>query len=98
MGIEIVNNYKVLANNIGRLIEVSGYRNDYIAKKIGLTPVNFATKKKRGSLSVDEIEKILKVIENEDVEDYLMLEIMRSREGEETISHEEFLKEVGKWK
>ncbi len=98
MGIEIVNNYKVLVNNIGRLIEISGYRNDYVARKIGLTPANFAAKKKRASLSTDEIGEILKVIENEDVEDYLMLEIMRSREGEETIGHEEFLEEVAKWK
>jgi len=97
MGIEIVNNYKVLANNIGRLIEVSGYRNDYIARKIGLTPVNFATKKKRGSLSVDEIEKILKVIDNEDVEDYLMLEIMRQESGsdEQNISYDEFKSRMG---
>ncbi|GLU53923.1 hypothetical protein [Dyadobacter frigoris] len=97
MATEIVNSYKNLVNNIGQLIEVSGYRNDYIAQKIGLTPVNFATKKKRGTLSVTEIEQIISIIENEDVEDYIMIEIMKSRKDEPTISLEQLEKEMG-WK
>lgn len=97
MATEIVNSYKNLINNIGQLIEVSGYRNDYIAQKIGLTPVNFATKKKRGTLSVDEVEQIISIIENEDVEDYIMIEIMKSRKDEPTISLEQLEKEMG-WK
>lgn len=95
MATEIVTNYKNLLSNIGRLIEVSGYRNDYIAQKIGLTPVNFATKKKRGTLSVDEVEQIISIIENEDVENYIMLEIMRSRQDESSISLEQLEKEMG---
>ena len=97
MATEIVNSYKNLINNIGQLIEVSGYRNDYIAQNIGLTPVNFATKKKRGTLSVDEVEQIISIIENEDVEDYIMIEIMKSRKDEPTISLEQLEKEMG-WK
>lgn len=95
MATEIVTNYKNLLSNIGRLIEVSGYRNDYIAQKIGLTPVNFATKKKRGTLSVDEVEQIISIIENEDVENYIMLEIMRSRQDESSMSLEQLEKEMG---
>jgi hypothetical protein len=95
MATEIVSSYKIIMRNIGQLIDVSGYRNDYIARKIGLTPVNFATKKKRGSLSVAEIESILQIIENEDVDNYIMLEIMRSRKDEPTMSLEELEKEMG---
>lgn len=95
MATEIVSTYKTVVDNIGQLIDVSGYRNDYIAHKIGLTPVNFATKKKRGTLSVDEVENILHIIENEDVDNYIMLEVMRSRKDEPVISMEQLEKEMG---
>lgn len=95
MATEIVSTYKTIVDNIGQLIDVSGYRNDYIARKIGLTPVNFATKKKRGTLSVGEVENILQIIENEDVDNCIMLEVMRSRKDEPVISMEQLEKEMG---
>ncbi|MEA5140492.1 hypothetical protein [Arcicella rigui] len=97
MAIEIVDNYKSLVANIGQLIEVSGYRNDYIAHKIGISPTTFSVKKGRGSFSLDDIEKIIKVIENEDVENYLMLEIMKSRKDDENVPYSEAKKLLG-WK
>ena len=94
MGVDIVSNYKNLVMNINTLIDVSGYRNDYIAKKLGIPPSSFSVKKNRGSFSVDDIEKIMQVIDNEDVEDFLMLQEMRALKDEETISYEDFLKEI----
>lgn len=94
MGVDIVSNYKNLVMNINTLIDVSGYRNDYIAKKLGIPASSFSVKKNRGSFSVDDIEKIMQVIDNEDVEDYLMLQEMRALKDEETISYEDFLKEI----
>ncbi|MEY4539973.1 MAG: hypothetical protein RLZZ306_1730 [Bacteroidota bacterium] len=94
MGVDIVSNYKHLVMNINTLIDVSGYRNDYIAKKLGIPASSFSVKKNRGSFSVDDIEKIMQVIDNEDVEDYLMLQEMRALKDEETISYEDFLKEI----
>ena len=97
MAAEIVRDYKNLVAHLGNLIDVAGYRNDYIAKKIGLSTAGFATKKKRGSFSVDEIEKIIQIIENEDVDDYLMVKIMDTRKDEPTISLSEFKTQMG-WK
>jgi predicted transcriptional regulator len=90
MTAEIISNYKNLASNISQLIEVSGYRNDFIAKKIGILPQTFSVKKGRKSFTVDEIEKIINVIDNEEVEDYMLLEIMRSRKNEENLTKDEF--------
>ena len=95
MASEIVGNYKNLVAHIGRLIEVAGYRNDYIAKKIGLSPAGFATKKKRSSFSVDEVEKIIQLIENEDVDDYLMVQLMDSRTDEPVVSYADLKTEMG---
>ena len=94
---EIINKYENLVDNIGKLIEVSGYRNDYIAKKIGLTNVNFSAKKNRKSFSMEEIKQIVAIINNEDVEDYLMINEMDSRKEDETITHDELYKQMG-WK
>ena len=94
---EIVVNYRTLIQSLGELIHVSGYRSDYLAKKIGMKPANFSQKKQKGNWSVDEVEKLMEVIENEDTENYLLLQMMRASKGEETVSYEEFKHEMG-WK
>ena len=92
-----VSDYKRLVAAIPDIIEVSGYRNDYIAKKLGLKPQNFSVKKQRSSWTPDELEKLLTIIINEDVENYLLLEQMRALKNEETVTLAEFKKEMG-WK
>ena len=94
---QIVSNYQNLVKNLGELIQVSGYRSDYLAKKIGMKPANFSQKKQRGNWSIEEVEKLMKVMVNEDTENYLMLQLMRAAKKEETVSYEEFQKEMG-WK
>ncbi len=95
MTLEIISDYKNLISNINKLIDISGYRNDYIAKKIGLLPQTFSVKKKRKSFTVEEVEKIMGVIDNEDVEEFVMLEVLRSRKNDENLSGEEFKKLMG---
>ena len=97
MIVEIVSNYENLVGNIGKLIEVSGYRNDFIAKKLGITNVNFSAKKNRKTFSIEEVKKIVSIIDNEEVEDYLMLSEMDARKDDETISHDDLYKRMG-WK
>ncbi|CAN5599483.1 hypothetical protein BH11BAC3_BH11BAC3_39870 [soil metagenome] len=92
MQMQTVVQYKNLIQHIAAIIEVSGYRNDYIARKLGLKPQNFSVKKQRASWTPDEVEKLLTVIENEDVEDFLLLQEMRSLKDDETITLEEFKK------
>lgn len=91
--------YSAIKENINRILEASGYRNDYLAGKIGLTPQNFSTKKRRKSWTEKELARIVEVITepNEDAEDAILLEIMRSREDEATIPVAEMRKMLG-WK
>lgn len=95
----VFSEYNAIKNNIAELINVSGYKNEYVAKKIGLSSQNFAVKKKRGTWSSEELEKIVEVLinPNEDVEDLLMLEIMRSRKDDEIVPLSELKEEFG-WK
>ena len=95
---DIVNNYRTLLQFLPDLIEVSGYRNDYLGKKMGLAAATFSAKKQRGNWSADDVVKLMSIIENEDVEEYLMLQLMRADKESETISTDEFRKEIKKWK
>ena len=94
---EIVSNYENLVGNIGKLIEVSDYRNDFIAKKLGITNVNFSAKKNRKTFSIEEVKKIVSIIDNEEVEDYLMISEMDAKKDDENISHDDLYKRMG-WK
>jgi hypothetical protein len=98
MTLQIANDYKTLLHHLPDLIDVSGYRNDYLSKKMGLSAATFSAKKQRGNWTIDEVIKLMTIIANEDVEDFLMLQIMRETKNEETISADEFRKEVKKWK
>jgi hypothetical protein len=95
---EIANNYKTLLDHLPQLIDVSGYRNDYLSKKMGISSATFSAKKQRGNWTTDDVVKLMAIIENDDVEDYLMLELMRNTKNDETISAAEFRKEIKKWK
>lgn len=98
MLVELANNYKTLLQFLPELIAVSGYRNDYLSKKMGITPATFSAKKQRGNWSADDVLKLMTIIENEDVENYLMLQMMRAAKDDETISANAFKEEIKKWK
>lgn len=92
--------YNAVKSAVAELIEISGYRNDYLAKKIGITQANFSVKKQRNSWTDKEIEKLVKVLTsvNEEVEEMLMLKLAKARESEDTISFDEYKKQLASWK
>jgi len=92
---KIALNYQMLINNMRQLIEISGYRNDYLSQKIGLKPANFSLKKQKGNWSVDEVIKLLAVIENKEVEDYIDTLRMKESKKRTFISSDEFEKRMG---
>lgn len=98
--IPIIREYRALKDNLGKIVDISGYRNDYIASKIGMKSTQFAMKKKRNNWSDEEVENILNLLTsaNEDVEDAILLETMNARKEDEVISLEAFKKETAKWK
>ena len=95
---DIANNYSTLLKFLPELIDVSGYRNDYLSKKMGISPATFSAKKQRGNWTADDVLKLVSIIENEDVDDFLMLQLLRAAKEDETISADEFRKEIKKWK
>jgi len=97
--LEVIENYKSLKESIPEILDVSGYRNDFVAKRIGMTPAYFSVKKQRGNWSEAEVEKILDVVTkaNEEVLDYLDAKFIASKKTNNTITSDEFEKQMG-WK
>lgn len=94
---ETIINYKSILANLPKAIAVSGYRKDYIAKKLGISPQSFSAKISRKSFSPEDAERLLKVIKNEDVEEFFMLERIRALKNDDNVSYEDAKKELG-WK
>ncbi len=91
----IVEDYKNLKLHLNFLIQKSGYKNRFIAEKIGMNPANFSMKKRRGNWTEDELEKILDLIEDPDLEDYLLGKLMEQRKNDERMSLAQFKLEIG---
>jgi hypothetical protein len=92
---EIISNYEKLCDSMSILIEKSGYRNNFLAGKLGIPTSNFSTKKKKGSWTPAEMKSLIRVIESDELDDYFMGLIMDERKGEETINHDEAKKIFG---
>ncbi len=41
---DIIDKYKILLGSVPKLIEISGYKNEYIAQKVKMTPTHFSAK------------------------------------------------------
>lgn len=98
--LHIINQYRIIKENIPKLLEVSGYRNDFVARKIGISPAAFAVKKQRQNWTDAEVKSIVDIITgvNEEAEEYVMLEIMRSRKEEENLTMSDYKKFRAQWK
>ncbi len=93
---EILKNFQTLRKSLTLLIDKSGYKSSFIAEKIGMAPSNFYVRKQRNSWNEEEIEKILNVIENEELEDFFLGHLMENM-NEENITLDELKKEMS-WK
>lgn len=93
--LEVIENYLLLKKEMNSLIKMSGYRNEFIARKIGMRPDYFAVKKQRGNWSDDEVFKIIKVIESDDVSNHFDGIIIRNCFPGNTISSKDFEKIMG---
>jgi hypothetical protein len=93
--LEVVENYMLLKKQITQLIKKSGYRNDYIAARIGMRADYFAVKKQRGNWSDNEVAKIIKIIGNDEVTRYFDSLLIKKSFPGDTITSKEFEKIMG---
>lgn len=75
--IEIVESYVALKKQMADLINLSGYKNAFLAQSIGMPAPTFSVKKQRGNWTEEEMHKILTLIENDTLKDAFLLDLMR---------------------
>jgi predicted transcriptional regulator len=92
---KIISDFKTLRGSLSELIERSGYKNAYIANQIGMAPSHFYVKKQRGTWNEDEVEKILDVIESDQLEDYFLGKLMLMLTEDDTVSFAAAKEELG---
>lgn len=82
MILDIVNQYRILSKNIDPIIKMSGLKIGHLQREMGMDNVTFYTRRKHGKFSIDELERLLKIIDIEKLEDKILMEM--SLEGEES--------------
>ena len=78
--LEVLSDYSEVENNIGVIIQSSGYKNQYIAQKLNLPLSTFYVKKKAKSFTSKEVEQIVRMLDDDDADDNAaLLELAKSR-------------------
>lgn len=75
--LEIVENYVALKRQMAALIDMSGYKNAFLAEQMGVDALTFSEKKQNVSWTEEEMQKLLTIIENDALEDAFLLNLMR---------------------
>jgi hypothetical protein len=60
--IETINKYEQLKNNIAYYIDISGYKNSYLAEQLGMGTVSFSRRKSTSSFTFEQIKKLSQFI------------------------------------
>lgn len=89
---ETIVEYRNLLNRVDEFIKLSGYRIDYLQKKLGISRVSFWRKRKHGEFTIKEMEILSDFIFTDELEDKLLLKLMNEAESSGFLSEEESLK------
>ena len=90
---EVIEDYSRIVDNLGGIIKESGYKSNFIAKKLRMPITTFYHKKRTKTFSLDEVTQIVDMLDdNEDLENEYLIELAESRLGEETVPLSDVLK------
>ncbi len=87
--LSIVHDFKIFKANFPTLLDMSGYKMDFLAKRIGMASSSFSIKKKRNSFDLDEMQALLDIIWNDYLEGAFLAEAMKQGQNEGHLSKKE---------
>jgi hypothetical protein len=73
---ELVRDYSTLCMHVTDLIDLSGYKVDFVRQKLGYSKPGFYKKRKAGNFTPEEIMELLKVIRFEEIEDKIYVDLL----------------------
>ena len=75
----IIDSYSVIANNIDGIIEETGYRSVFIAKKLRMPKTTFYHKKRTKTFTFEEVAQIVGMLDDDEaMENSYLLELAKS--------------------
>jgi predicted transcriptional regulator len=87
---DVIDDYKGVMSMMNEIIDESGYKTSYFVKYLNISRSSFYSKKKNNNFSVDEIEKIVALLKNEDEDEIQTVkELDEMKKTYNTISEEE---------
>lgn len=88
--IEVIKQYQNLKEHFGEILEMSGYRLDYLAQEIGLKKESMYVKKQRKSFTDVEMEKLLNIVWTDRLEENILVKNMiQVKENDKLITEQE---------
>ena len=94
--VAVIENYNLLKSSLPKLLDLSGYRMDYLAEKIGLSKNYFYAKKSKNNFSHEEFEKIIAFIWKDEFQDVVDEELLNRKMGQgKNLTAVEFKQKMG---
>ncbi len=94
----ILNDFKIFKTQFPKILELSGYRMDYLAERIGLSASVFSNKKRKNSFEIEEMEKLMDIVWNDYLEGKFLEQAMSDGKKEGHLSKEETKRLFSEWK
>ena len=94
----IVQDFKYFHSIFPSLLDESGYKMDFLAKRLGLSPSAFSNKKLRNSFNLDEMQILLEMIWNDYLEDICMSRAIKEGQHESSLTIAQTKKLFGEWR
>jgi len=88
--LEVLGDYLEVEKNIGAIIASTGYKNEFIAKKLNMPISTYYAKRRTKSFAAKDVFKIVKMLEDDETCNTAEIELMNSRRNDEVISSSEF--------
>jgi len=89
----VISDYTLLVDNIGGIIRETGYKTNFIAKKLQLPKTTFYHKKRTKTFTLDEITQIVGMLDNDEaLENEYLINLAESRLDEDAIPVEDIFK------
>lgn len=94
----LLQEYRIFKNFFPKLLELSGYKMEYLAERLGITPSSFTMKKKRNSFDLDEMEELTDIIWNDYLEDKFLAEAVKQAKKEGHLTQAQTKQLFTEWK
>ncbi len=94
----IVQDFITFKASFPRLLDVSGYKMDFLAKRLGMSPTSFSNKKKRNSFTPQEMQALLDIVWNDYLEEISLGYAMKKGQAEGQLSKNDTLAMFDSWR